>query len=69
MYNENSRIVIFFYILLRYEQNPSTKGTFSGVTDRFNGVTVDSQAEICEELQFDSLLSSNGLFEFKYLKN
>lgn len=33
------------------------KGIFSGVSDRFNGITVDSQAETCDEGQFDSLLT------------
>lgn len=61
--------LIILFIILRYEPNATTKGVFSGVTDRFNGITVDSQAEICEETQFNDLLSSNEIFLFKLLGN
>lgn len=32
-------------------------GLFKGVKDRFNGITVDSNMEICDEGQFETKLS------------
>lgn len=34
------------------------KGVFKGVSDRFNGVTIDSTSESCDAAQFDEVLES-----------
>ncbi|CRK94992.1 CLUMA_CG008479, isoform B [Clunio marinus] len=44
----------------RYEAVDTTEeGVFKGVTDRFNGITIDSTAEQCEDAQFDGILSKS----------
>jgi hypothetical protein len=40
---------------------------FKGVSDRFNGVTIDSTTEACDDGQFDDLLSSEFLVCFVWL--
>jgi hypothetical protein len=32
------------------------------VSDRFNGITIDSTTELCEEAEFDGVLSSKFYF-------
>lgn len=34
------------------------EGVFKGVSDRFNGVTIDSTSESCDAAQFDGVLES-----------
>lgn len=44
---------------LRYQAvDINVEGVFKGVSDRFNGVTIDSTTESCEAAQFDGILSS-----------
>lgn len=45
--------------LRRYEVVETTEpGVFKGVSDRFNGITIDSTNEPCDDAQFDGVLSS-----------
>jgi hypothetical protein len=49
-------------IAFRYEHvKPTIDGVFEGVLDRFNGITIDSVAEACEECTFDEKLASEFL--------
>lgn len=42
-------------------------GIFKGVSDRFNGITVDSNLETCHPEQFSSVLQSEYLHKYKSL--
>jgi hypothetical protein len=65
-----SRVCAYCYLALttkrkliasRYEHvKPAIEGVFEGVLDRFNGITIDSVAEVCDEITFDEKLSSKS---------
>lgn len=40
-----------YYLIYRYEKvKINVKGIFKGVNDRFNGITVDSNEENCDNI-------------------
>lgn len=54
-----STIALQVSYLSRYQAvDTNEEGVFKGVSDRFNGITIDSTSEACDDAQFDGILSS-----------
>jgi hypothetical protein len=54
-----SSLISIVYLPQRYKEVETTEaGVFKGVSDRFNGITIDSTTETCNDAQFDGILSS-----------
>lgn len=55
-----------YYLIYRYEEvKINVKGIFKGVNDRFNGITVDSNEENCDNIDnFKQALDSKYKISF-----
>lgn len=59
--NCQSLIRCSFFVYRYQTVETSESGVFKGVSDRFNGITIDSTTEPCDDVQFDGILSSTLL--------
>lgn len=58
MLSENTFKYIFIQLLRYAAVEDAPEGIFKGVSDRFNGITVDSNLETCLPDKFTSILQS-----------